>query len=99
MDGFSVDPEVLGGARAGVGRLLRDMSAFSVGGDVSSSVFGHELLAASFVEFRERWGGGVAELARDVEVIHRRLGETVRDYRLADESGASLFRRLLDEEG
>lgn len=46
MDGFSVDPEVLGGARAGVGRLLREIRAVSVGGgDCSSSVFGHDGLA------------------------------------------------------
>jgi hypothetical protein len=55
-------------------------------------------LAASVQGFHERWAGGVEELARDVEVVHRRLGETIRDYRVADEVCASLIQRLLEEE-
>jgi hypothetical protein len=97
-DGFFVDPVALSGACAGVSQLLGQMEEFvEVGEPASSSVFGHEELAEAAEFFQERWRGGVASLASDVEVIHSRLGETLDEYRRVDQGAAALFRGVFGE--
>jgi hypothetical protein len=101
VGGFSVDPAVLSSARGRVGGLLREVEGLREGfvgaSSLSSSVFGHDELAAAAEEFRERWGVGVRRLAAEASSIHRRLGETVDAYRRGDLEAARLFERLSRE--
>lgn len=92
-DGFFVDPDALSSARAGVGRLLGELSDFA-GTGPPAAVFGHERLAQAVDGFHDRWRGGVRRLAADGASLHRRLGETVAEYRRIDEDIADLFRRI-----
>lgn len=98
-DGFFVDPEALSDAHAGIGRLLGEMEAFTLSADHPASVFGHDELAESAKEFHEQWKHGIAELAGQVAAIHGGLGETIDEYRRADEENAALFDELGDEDG
>jgi hypothetical protein len=94
-DGFTVDPGALSTAHAGIGRQLRDMNELvGLKPDHPPSVFGHVELAESVAEFHDRWQTGVDGLVKDTESIHRRLGETVSEYRRIDESVAAVFDRL-----
>jgi hypothetical protein len=92
-DGFFVDPDALSVARAGVGRLVGELREFA-GVGPASDVFGHERLARAVDEFHERWRGGVRALAAEGESLHRRLGETIAEYRRIDEDVAGVFRGI-----
>lgn len=91
--GFSVDLQALSGASAAVGRLAGELGEVASLGDLPpSSVFGHEELGAAVASFHERWRGGVGELVEDVEVIHRRLVDTVDEYWRVEGGVAARFR-------
>jgi hypothetical protein len=94
-DGFCVDLAALSGARAGVERLLDELTgaARSVP-DCPAPAFGHGELAAAATEFRDRWREGMSELVADGASIHRRLGETISGYQRFDEDAALTFARL-----
>lgn len=62
--------------------------------DYPPSVFGHAELAESVSGFHDRWQSGAEGLVKDTELIHRRLGETVSEYRRIDDSVAAVFDRL-----
>lgn len=96
---FVVDPDALSGARAEVGRLLRDMGEFVEVTVPPPDVFGHDELAESAAEFQERWKDGVDQLVGDTEGIHRRLLDTLDEYRRADRDLAALFREVRGGEG
>ncbi|HEU5470849.1 MAG TPA: hypothetical protein VFV67_09365 [Actinophytocola sp.] len=94
-DGFCVDLAALSGARAGVERLLDELTgaARSVP-DCPGPAFGHGELAEAASEFRQRWREGMSELVADGASIQHRLGETISDYRRFDEDAAVVFSRL-----
>lgn len=95
-DGFSVDPDALSQVQDGVGRRLRDMHEITVPDPADG--FGDDEVAdevaKAAAEFREAWSGGVGELVRETESFHERLGETIAEYRRADEAAAGDFDRI-----
>ena len=99
-DGFYVDPDALSHANDGVGRLLRDMDGFAdLTSDQPDSVFGNVELAESAAEFRDKWQDGIKELSTDAESIHRRLADTIEEYRRVDEDTAANFARIREDDG
>ena len=99
-DGFYVDPDALSHANDGVGRLLRDMDGFAdLTSDQPDSVFGNAELADSAAEFRDKWQDGIKELSTDAESIHRRLADTIEEYRRVDEDTAANFARIREDDG
>ncbi|MFL6126114.1 hypothetical protein [Actinophytocola sp.] len=90
-DGFFVDLGALSLACAGVERLAGELGEVASLDEPPAGVFGHEELARAVGVFHERWRGGVEGLVTDTEVIHRRLVETVDEYRRVDSGVAAMF--------
>lgn len=62
--------------------------------DVSADVFGHDELAGATLDFQQRSKDGVGGLVDDTEVIHRRLVDSVEEYRRVDSEIAEIFQRV-----
>lgn len=79
-----------------MGNLLRELDGATPGREYPVAVFGHAELADAVGDFRDRWAAGIRELAADGAAVHRRLGETIDEYRRFDAEAARAFDRLRD---
>lgn len=89
-EGFAADLDALGAARDRIGRLTEELTGPPR--DVpGADVFGHGRLTDAVKEFAAREQRGLALVVGEADAVRRRLAETIRAYRAADEDGADRF--------
>jgi hypothetical protein len=88
--GFTVDLHALGAVRDKVGRLADHLTGPPR--DVpDAEAFGHARMTKAVDEFATRETRSMAQLAGEAVSIRRRLGETIKTYRQADDNAAGRF--------
>jgi hypothetical protein len=84
-DGFKVDLPALESASAGINMTLEELSVAKIDTlDGDRAAYGDDDLAASVVDFCDRWEIGVEHLAVDGQEVADRLNQCVKAYRRVD---------------
>jgi hypothetical protein len=89
-DGFTVDLDALGAARARVARLADSLTEPPPDAP-AAEVFGHGRLADAVNEFAAWDEDARTRLTSETTSVHHGLVETIRAYQQVDEEGADRF--------